>query len=94
MDSIRYVLGTICLLAGTLIVVASYVRQIRNYRNRNKNGHRWSSPAPFIGPALIIAGYFVLPVTFCYWLLLVFALDPDTMVTVLSIPLVFKESRQ
>ena len=49
MELIRYGLGGVFLLAGVLIVFAGYVRQIANYKNRNQQDRRWSSPAPFIG---------------------------------------------
>jgi hypothetical protein len=79
-----YVPGTVFLLIGSLIMFAKYVRQISNYRNRNKQGRRWSSPVPFIGPVLVILGNFALPIVF----------DPDTVVTILSIPYLFKALRK
>lgn len=94
MELFSYVPGTFFLLIGSLAVFASYVRQISNYRNRNKEGRRWSSPAPFIGPVFIIFGYFALPIEFSKWILLVVVFDPDTVVTILSIPYLFKMLRK
>jgi hypothetical protein len=89
-----YVPGTVFLLIGSLIMFASYVRQISNYRNRYRQGRRWSSPAPFIGPVLVILGNFALPIEFSKWILLVIVFDPDTVVTILSIPYLFKALRK
>ena len=94
MELIRYGLGGVFLLAGVLIVFAGYVRQIANYKNRNQQDRRWSSPAPFIGPIFIVFGYFVLPGEFSSWIFLVIVLDPDTVVTLTSIFLLLKTRRQ
>lgn len=81
MELLRYVLGSTCLTAGSLIIFASYMRQIANYRSRNKEDRQWSSPVPFIGPVLVILGYFLLPIEFSNWIFLVIVLDPDTVIT-------------
>lgn len=73
-------------MAGLLIVFASYVRQITNFRNRNNPDAGWSSPAPFVGPIFVVAGYSLLPFAFSWWIFIVFVLDPDTIITVISIP--------
>ncbi len=89
-----YLLGGAFLLCGSLIVLASYVRQISNFRNRNKADGQWSSPAPFIGPLLIIVGYAALPVEFSSWIFLAIVLDPDTVITILSLPHLIKGLRE
>jgi len=88
-----YVWGAL-LVVGALIICAGYVRQIMNFRNRHKKDGSWSSPAPFIGPILVIVGYSGLPVEFSKWIFLVIVLDPDTMVTVLSLRYLFKGLRE
>ena len=50
-------------------------------------------PGPVVGPALVVVGYLVLPVEFSKWIFLVIVLDPDTVITVLSIPYFFKGLR-
>jgi len=94
MDIFRFVLGGVFLLAGALIVLASYVRQISNCLNRYKKDWRYSSPAPFIGPMLIILGYFALPIEFSIWIFLILLLDPDTVIAILSIPHLIKAIRE
>lgn len=86
---LNFLLGGAFLLMGALIVVASYVRQIANFRNRNAENRQWSSPAPFVGPIFIIVGYNALPIEFSNWIFLVFILDPDTVLMTLSIPYLF-----
>ena len=94
MDLFRFILGGLCLLSGALIVLANYVRQISNYLNRNKKERRYSSPAPFIGPVLIILGYFAFPIEFSIWILFILLLDPDTVITIWSIPHLIKAFRE
>lgn len=81
-------------MVGALIVLASYMRQISNFKNRHKENATWSSPVPFFGPLFVIVGYFVLPIEFTAWIFLVVALDPDTVVTVVSIPYLIKGLRE
>lgn len=94
MELLSYFIGGVFLLFGTLIVLASYVRQVTNFRNRDKQSGRWSSPVPFIGPVLIIVGYSALPIEFSKWVFLVIVLDPNTVFTVLSIPYLIKGLRE
>ncbi len=94
MELLRYLLGSASLLCGVLIVFASYVRQVSNFTNKSKENGKWSSPAPFVGPVLVVVGYATLPIEFSSWILLVFVLDPDTVLTVLSIPYLFKGIRK
>lgn len=42
------------------------------------------------GPALVILGFSLLPVPFSKWVLLIIALDPDTVLTILSLPSLFR----
>ena len=91
MELLTYFFGATFLLYGTVIVFASYVRQISNFRNRNKQNAQWSSSVPFMGPLLIIAGYSILPVVFSKWIFLIIVLDPDTVLTLLGIPYIIKE---
>lgn len=82
------------MVAGALIIFAGYVRQITNFRNRHKKNGSWSSPAPFIGPILVIVGYSGLPVEFSKWIFLVIVLDLDTMITLLNLRYLFKGLRE
>ena len=92
MEVLRFIFGGVLLLFGIFIVITNYVRQISNFRNRNKGGH-WSSPAPFVGPVFIIVGYAALPIEFSNWIFLAFILDPDTVVTVIGLPFLIKAFR-
>lgn len=94
MEILKHLFGAALLLAGTLIVFASYVRQWRNFRNRKDKNFQWSSPAPFVGPLFIIVGYSTLPLEFSDWIFWVFVLDPDTLITILSIPYLIKGFRE
>lgn len=82
---LRLVFASALLLFGLFVVVTNYVRQIANFRNRKKEG-RWSSPAPIVGPLFIIVGYLALPIEFSNWIFLAVVLDPDTVITVMSLP--------
>lgn len=92
---VNYIPGGAFLLLGFLIIFSSYVRQVTNFRNRNNENGQWSSPVPFMGPVLVVVGYWLLPIAFSRWIFLVIVLDPDTMVVLLSIPyLIIKGLRQ
>ena len=93
MEVLRYLIGGALLLFGVFVVITNYVRQISNFRNRKKDGH-WSSPAPVLGPLLIIVGYAALPIEFSNWVFLAVILDPDTVITVIGLPSFIKASRQ
>ncbi len=94
MESLSHIFGGALLLFGSFIFVANYVRQIANFRNRNKKNGHWSSPAPFVGPLFVIVGYSTLPFEFSIWLFLVIVLDPDTVITILSLPYLIKGFRE
>ena len=94
MESLSHLFGGALLLFGSFIIVANYVRQITNFRNRNKKNGQWSSPAPFVGPLFIIVGYSMLPFEFSNWMFLVIVLDPDTVITILSLPFPIKGFRE
>lgn len=89
MGVLDYILGGSLLFIGGLIIVSNFIRQITNFRNRNREDAPWSSPAPFIGPVFVIAGYALLPVPFSAWVFLALLADPDTVITVLSLPWFF-----
>ena len=90
---LRYLFAGALLLFGLFIVVTNYVRLIANYRNR-KEGGRWSSPAPIVGPLIIIVGYSLLPFEFSNWIFLAIILDPDTVITVIGLPHLIKALRE
>ena len=90
---LRHLLGGTSVLLGALVVSASYVRQTTNFRNRHNENGQWSSPAPFIGPLLVVVGYFSLPIEFSYWIFLVIVLDPDTVVTILQVTYPFRSPK-
>jgi hypothetical protein len=89
-EMLRLVFASALLLFGLFIVITNYVRQIANFRNRK--GH-WSSPAPIVGPLFIIVGYSALPFEFSNWIFLAVVLDPDTVITVISLPYLIKAFR-
>jgi hypothetical protein len=84
-DLLKQIFGGLLILAGALIIVANYARQVSNFRNRK--GGRWSSPAPFVGPLFLIVGYNALPLPMSDWIFIVALVDPDTVIVVLSVPL-------
>ena len=94
MELLKYLFGGALLTFGLLIVFASYVRQITNFRNRKKENGKWSSPAPFIGPVFVVVGYAALPFEFTPWIFLIFMLDPDTVITIISLPYLIKAFRE
>ncbi len=86
MDYLRGFLGGLLLLFGLYVIGCSYVRQLRNYRNRNQTGYSWSSPVPFVGPLLAVIGWTILPTDLSAWVLLLFVADPDTVIFALGLP--------
>ncbi len=95
MDFLQTILGLGLLLFGLFIIVCSYIRQVQNHKNRNNPEASYSSPAPFIGPILVIVGLTLVSVELSPWMLLLFLLDPDTVLIVVGlIWLLFKGKRQ
>jgi hypothetical protein len=91
MDFIKWILSLAFISFGVFIIVAAYIRQIGNYKNRRTRGGKCSSPAPFIGPIFVMVGLTWLSVDLSAWLLLLFLLDPDTVVVVLGLPWLLKQ---
>ncbi len=95
MDFLQTILGFGLLLFGSFIIFCSYSRQVLNYKNRHNPKASYSSPAPFIGPIFVIVGLTMLSVELSPWILLVFLLDPDTVMIVAGlIWLLFRGKRQ
>ncbi len=94
MELLKYVFGGALLLFGLFIVLANYVRQVTNFRNRKKENGKWSSPAPFVGPIFVVVGYSALPFEYTPWLFLIFLLDPDTVITIIFLPYLIKGLRE
>jgi len=90
MELLIYFLGSVSLLLGLFIIFSNYVRQITNYRNRNNVNAKYSSMAPLVGSLFTLVGYSILPFEFSYLIFLVFVLDPDTLLAILSIPYLIK----
>ena len=89
MELLENILGAVLILLGILIISGNYHRQIMNFINRHKKDRGWSSPAPFVGPLFIIMGYSMLPFDFWAGLLWIIVLDPDTVLTIGSLPYLF-----
>lgn len=85
MEFLKIAMATLFVLFGLFIIVCSWVRQVGNARARKDPGRKWSSPVPFFGPILCIVGYANLPLPFSGWAFLLFAVDPDTVVTLAGI---------
>lgn len=89
MDFLMEIVYAAMVLFGLFIIGCSYSRQIYNYRNRGRPDAPWSSPAPFIGPIFVLVGLSALSVDLSAWSLLLFALDPDTVIVVAGLPVLF-----
>jgi len=90
MEWFIYIISASILLFGLFILFSNYLRQITNFKNRNKENAKWSSPAPFVGPVFVILGYSWLPFEFSNFIFFVIIFDPDTLLTLLSIPYLIK----
>ena len=91
MQQIIEILGWLLMLAGTYVIGCSYIRQIKNFKNLKHPEIVPSSPAPFIGPILVTIGLYLSPIGFSSWYLLIFAMDPDTVIVIPGLPVVFRE---
>ena len=94
MELLENLLAGALVLAGLLIVAGNYFRQIKNFMNRKKKDVGWNSPLPFMGPLFVIMGCSMLPFEFKTWILWIIVLDPDTLLTIVSIPYFFKGLRK
>ena len=57
-----------------------------NYRWQRKGIDRWGSPVPLLGPSAAIAGSLILPLNLGWWVLFAFLADPDSVITLISLP--------
>ena len=87
MDFFKMAMGGGLLLFGAFIIFCGYSRQIHNFKNRRRKNASWSSPVPFVGPIFVLVGLNALSVELSAWALLIFALDPDTALTVIYFPI-------
>ncbi|MEE8405310.1 MAG: hypothetical protein V3S17_07955 [candidate division Zixibacteria bacterium] len=95
MDFLLTILGLGLLAFGSFIIVCSYLRQVQNHKNRDNPKASYSSPAPFVGPILVILGLTLVSVELSPWMLLLFVLDPDTVMVVTGlIWLLFNRQKQ
>ena len=85
MEFLKITMGALFVLFGLFIIGCSWMRQVNNARARKDPDRRWSSPVPFLGPILCIVGYASLPLPFSGWVFLLFAVDLDTVITVVGI---------
>lgn len=90
MDFLTKILGLALTAFGGFIIVSAYIRQFHNYKVRKTGVGKHSSPAPFIGPIFVIVGLTLLSVKLSVWVWLLFLIDPDTVVIVLSLPMLIK----
>jgi hypothetical protein len=91
MDFLMKVFGLVLTLFGIFIIVAAYIRQINNYKFGKTGQGKHSSPAPFIGPIFMIVGISLMQFELSGWIWMLFLLDPDTIVTLISLPEFFKQ---
>jgi hypothetical protein len=91
MDFLMKIIGLALTLLGIFIIFAAYIRQISNYRFRKTGQGKHSSPAPFIGPIFTIVGLSLLQFDLPGWIWILFLIDPDTILTLISMPEFFKQ---
>lgn len=94
MELIENILSGALVFLGLLIVIGNVYRQVLNFKNRKNKDAKWSSPLPFVGPLFVIMGYSMLPIDFNTWILWVIVLDPDTLLTIVSLPYFFMGLRK
>ncbi len=86
MNWLNNMLGAALLISGIFIISTSYIRQFTNFKNRHKENASWSSPTPFVGPVFVITGFIMLPLVPSNWIFIVIILDPDTVISIVSLP--------
>ena len=95
MDFILSILGIASLAFGSFVIVCSYLRQAKNFKNRDNPEAPHSSPAPFVGPLFVIAGLATMSVELSPWIILLFLFDPDTLIVVVGLVwLLYKGQKQ
>ncbi|MEE8472387.1 MAG: ADP-ribosylglycohydrolase family protein [Dehalococcoidia bacterium] len=90
MELLRNILGGLVVLLGLSVIAMSYIRQIRNILNSRRGTGGWSSPAPLVGPVLVVLGGWLLPLHFGWWVLIAFLVDPDTVIVLIGLPWLFR----
>jgi len=85
----QYIIGFILITFGILLLIINYGRLIHNLLPKYKK-QGWVSPTPLIVPFLIIVGYLILPIKFNNLIFLIIIIDPDTLLTIISLPWLIK----
>jgi UDP-N-acetylmuramyl pentapeptide phosphotransferase/UDP-N-acetylglucosamine-1-phosphate transferase len=78
--------GGALLLLGGYISVFGFARQIINSRNRAKGIDRYISGTPPMGPLFFFFGWYVSPLAWSNWALLIFIVEVDTAMIAIFIP--------
>ena len=78
--------GGALLLLGGYISVFGFARQIINARNQAKGVDRYISGTPPMGPLFFLFGWYVSPLAWSNWALLIFVVEVDTAMMAIFLP--------
>jgi hypothetical protein len=91
MKILSLTIGVCFLIAGISIVACNYLYLWMNYGNRKRNINNFNSLIPLFGALFLLVGSFMLLIKFRIYFLLVFVLDPGTLILLLSMPKLIRD---
>ena len=82
----QWLLGGVLLALGGYVSLFGVVRTAINLANQKRGVDRFVSGVPIVGPVVFSIGWLVSPLAWSWWVLLIIALDIDTLLAVFYFP--------
>ena len=92
MEIIRWIFGSILLLFGGYVSSFGIIRAVINFKNKKRGINRHISGMPIIGPLLFIGGWYITPLPWSWFVLLILILDVDTLLLPVGLYLIYKKT--
>jgi len=92
-EIIRWIFGSILLLFGGYVSSFGIIRAVINFKNKKRGIDRHVSGMPIIGPLVFIGGWYITPLPWSGFVLLILILDFDTLLLPVGLVyLLYKET--
>lgn len=79
-EILRWVAGGLLLLLGGYISAFGVLRLFINARNQRRGVDRHVSGMPILGPLIFLAGWWISPLDWTNWALMILVFDLDTLI--------------
>lgn len=91
MNTILISIGILLIILGSFVILCNYIYLFKNWINKKQKVDKFHSQIPLFGALLLFVGLTLLPTGFSKYYYFVFAIDPGTVMFVLSLPVLIKE---